>query len=86
MATKVKRQHKATYARDKKKGGYLIRVEGPFSNRFSGRDVPVTMKSGDENTETLDALIWSGKDKESGNPVSLYSFIPVPKEEDDVVF
>jgi hypothetical protein len=73
--------HKATFARDKKKGGYLIRVEGPQAAAFAGRNVPVTLKSGQKNSETLDELIWSGKDTETGANVALYSFVPKPKEE-----
>jgi hypothetical protein len=83
MAAKEKtksRQHRATYARDKKKGGYLIRVAGPHSNAFSGREVPVILKDGSEQTETLDRLIWTGTDNETHEPVSLYSFIAKPKE------
>lgn len=83
--SKPKRQHKATFSRDKRKGGYLIRIEGPYANRFSNREVPVTLKSGEEKPHTLDSLIWAGKDKESGKPVALYSFIPVPKEESEEI-
>ena len=87
MAEKPKRQHKATFARDKHKGGYLIRVEGTFSNRFSNKEVPVTLKSGDEKMQTLENVVWSGKDKESGLPVTLYTFVQVPKEElEDIPF
>jgi len=85
---KAGRQHKATYARDKRKGGYLIRVEGPFANRFSTRAVPVTRKDNSENEEELDQLVWSGKDKESGKLVALYTFIPqgADNEAEDVSF
>jgi hypothetical protein len=81
----TQRQHRATYAKDKKKGGYLIRVEGPSSNMFAGREVPVNTKDGGEHIEMLDALIWSGKDNESGKPVSLYSFVAKPKEPIDTI-
>lgn len=85
---KEKRAHRATYARDKMKGGYIIRVEGPNANRFAGREVPVTLRNGDESTEKLEALIWTGKDQDSGQPVALYSFEARPKEEmaDDTPF
>jgi len=76
-----KRQHKATYARDKRKGGYLVRVEGPHAADFAGRDVPVTRMDNSENVESLDALIWSGNDETTGKPIALYSFIPKPREE-----
>lgn len=75
----TKPRHRATYARDKKKGGYLIRVAGPDSNAFAGRDVPVTTKDGGTHTEKLDRLIWAGKDQESGDNVSLYSFVAKPR-------
>ncbi len=85
MATE--RRHKATYATDKLKGGYLIRVTGPNSNRFAGREVPVTTRAGDENMEKLEKLIWSGADKETGELVTLYKFAGKPKDDtDDIPF
>ena len=80
---KPERLHRATYARDRKKGGYLVRVEGPYANAFAGREVPVTLKNGTENPEELDRLIWTGKDQESGKPIALYSFVPRPREENE---
>lgn len=85
-AVKSKRIHKASYAKDKKKGGYLIRVQGPNSNMFAGREVPVSMKSGDEQLETLGSLIWTGKDQDSGENVTLYSFVAKPKEKVEAEF
>lgn len=79
----TKRQHRATYARDKRKGGYLVRVSGPNAAAFAGREVPVTKKSGEEDKETLDALIWTGNDNETGEPVALYSFVARPREEQE---
>lgn len=76
------RLHKATYATDKRKGGYLIRVEGPTASEFVGREVPVTMKNGDEHNEKLIRLIWSGIDNESGKPVALYGFESKPREDE----
>ena len=84
--SKPKRAHKAGYSRDKKKGGWLIRVEGPTPAEFAGREVPVNLKDGGEQMETLDSLIWSGNDSESGKPVALYSFTPKPKEEVEIAF
>jgi hypothetical protein len=75
----AKRQHKATYATDKKNGGYLIRVEGPNSNAFSGKIVPVVKRDDSESAEALDRLIWTGKDAETGKLVSLYSFVQKPR-------
>jgi hypothetical protein len=81
-----KRTHRATYARDSKKGGYMIRVEGPHSNAFAGKDVPVTRMDNSETTERLNKLIWSGTDEKTGKPVTLYSFEPRPREEVEFEF
>ena len=85
--TAPKRLHKATYSRDKKKGGYLVRVAGPTANAFAGREVPVTMLDGSEHAEKLDRLIWSGVDTgefggKAGEPIALYTFIAKPRETD----
>ncbi len=82
------RQHKATYAKDKHRGGYIIRVIGPNANRFAGRTVPVVRKDDTEDNEVLTDLIWTGKDNESGQTVALYNFQPKPKDEvvDDLPF
>lgn len=85
MSAEDKRTHKATYARDKRKGGYIIRVEGPKAGEFAGRTVPVTKKDDSETPEALDRLIWTGTDPESGKPVALYSFTPKPREDDDEI-
>lgn len=82
-AKQGERAHKATYARDKRKGGYLIRVQGPHAASFAGREVPVTRKDDSESMEKLDAMIWSGTDTDSGKPVALYSFVAKPKDESD---
>ena len=81
-----KRAHKATYARDSKKGGYMIRVEGPHSNKFAGKEVPVTRMDDSESVEKLSKLIWTGTDEKTGKPVTLYSFEPRPRDEEEVVF
>lgn len=80
------RKHRATYARDNRKGGYMVRVTGPYPERFAGREIPVTTRAGDEHTETLDKLVWAGKDKESGEPVALYTFVSKPREETELSF
>lgn len=86
----TERRHKATYSTDNRKGGYLIRVQGPQCNQFAGRNVPVTLK-GDkgEHEETLTRLIWFGNDdgKVSGyvGPVALYEFQSKPREKADEV-
>ena len=79
------RQHKATYATDKRSGGYLVRVAGPNAAVFAGREVPVTTKTDTEHMEKLDRLIWSGKDQETGVPVALYKFVSKPREEPDSI-
>lgn len=82
------RKHRATYARDKYTGGYNIRVAGPYAEKFAGKEVPVTLKSGEEHTEKLLKLIWSGIDNETGEKVALYNFESKPREEtpDDLPF
>lgn len=83
------RQHRATYARDKKNGGYIIRVQGPQCNRFAGRAVPVETRDGKEHTESLTDLIWTGTDdgEISGytGPVALYNFAAKPRVDDDEI-
>jgi len=79
-------QHRATFARDKRNGGYLIRVMGPYANRFAGREVPVTLKSGATRQASLEAVIWTGNDNETGQPVALYTFLPDREEEQSVEF
>jgi hypothetical protein len=76
----VKPRHKATYAADKKKGGWLIRISGEYPEMFAGREVPVTMKSGESHSEVLVRLIWQGVDTESGERVALYTFEAKPRE------
>jgi len=89
-----KRQHKATYATDKRKGGYMIRVIGPHAGEFVGREIPVTRKDDSENMEKLTQLVWTGVDTGTpeepgtGKPVALYKFAPKPKDdtEDEIPF
>ena len=84
--TEAKRAHKATYATDKKKGGYLVRVAGPHASEFVGREVPVTRKDNFETKEKLAKLVWSGKDAESGENVALYTFVAKPRDLDEILF
>lgn len=80
--------HKATYATDKRKGGYLVRVAGPYPEKFIGREVPVLQKSGEIHNEKLIRLIWTGADAENGGLVALYAFESRPREDavDDLPF
>ena len=81
----AERKHRATYATDKRAGGYLIRVIGPHAEVFSGREVPVNTRGGDEHTEKLIRLVWTGKDPETGEKVALYKFESRPREEQDEI-
>lgn len=78
---KSARQHKATFASDNLKGGYMVRVEGPNSGAFAKREVPVERFDGTETTIKLDKLVWTGVDKITGKPVTLYKFIAHPRAE-----
>jgi len=83
------RQHRASYATDKRNGGYLVRVEGPRAGDFVGREVPVTRLDRSENTEKLVRLIWKGVDKETASPCALYKFEPRPRDNslnDEILF
>lgn len=88
-APKNKGGHRATYARDKRHGGYIIRVTGPTPEKFAGRDVPVERSDHSVGTEKLTTLITSGiQDAKSaqfggvpGEPYALYHFAPRPREE-----
>lgn len=87
-----KRAHKATYAKDKKTGGYLVRVIGPHANEFAGREVPVTLMNGEEQLEKLQSLVWTGQDAGfadrpgTGQPAALYKFESKPREKKEVDF
>lgn len=86
MTASTKGQHKATYATDKKKGGYLIRVVGPHAEKFATRIVPVTTKAGAVHDEDLIKLIASGPDQDTGTTWALYTFKAKPRDEPEVVF
>jgi len=85
----TKGKHRATYARDNRTGKYLVRVTGPHSNKFVGREVPVTRMDDSVSNEKLTKVIWSGinEDKEKGplGPVTLYQFEPRPADQIDEV-
>lgn len=71
---KSNRKHKATYAKDKLRGGYSICVKGPNANKFANREVPVTLKSGEENIELLTELQNVSEDTETGEMLAFYKF------------
>jgi hypothetical protein len=92
VVPKAKRAHKATYATDKRKGGYLVRVIGPHAGEFVGREIPVTRRDDTESLEKLVKLVWSGKDEGTkdnpgtGQPAALYTFAAKPRVEDEIRF
>lgn len=88
----ARREHKATYARDKRNGGYLVRVIGPHANKFGGKIVPVVKRDDTESQEALENVVWTGIDTGTpekpgtGKPVALYTFTQKPKSDDDILF
>jgi hypothetical protein len=78
------RRHRATFASDNLKGGYMIRVEGPDSDRFSKREVPVTRFDHTETVVKCDKLVWTGPDKETGAKITLYKFVAHPRAAKEV--
>jgi len=86
MAEKKKRDHKASFCKDKRHGGYNIWVAGPMANRFAGREVPVTMSNGDEKMITLKDVQWTGQDPKTGEFAAVYDFQPEERIHDDIPF
>lgn len=84
--TEVAGQHRATYATDKRDGGYLVRITGPRAADFAGMEVPVETKDGQKHTEKLLLRKWFGADKdpvtkkETGQQAALYTFQSRPRE------
>jgi len=81
-----KRLHRATYSTDKRNGGYLVRIAGPYPEKWAGKDVPVTTKAGGEHEERLSRLIWVGTDRDTGEKVALYKFESKPREAEELAF
>ena len=52
--------HVATYTRNKKTGGYNVRVTGPKASLFTGQEVPVSTKDGKEHIEKSEGLRFCG--------------------------
>ena len=90
-------QHVATYASDKMKGGYLVRVIGPNANKFGERKttgadgkeiikrrtIPVLRKDHTQSKETLGKLIWAGVDEDTNKPCALYAIFKDTKKDFD---
>lgn len=91
LPSKDGRTHKATYAKDRKEGGYNLRVIGPHAKKMGRRWLPVTRFDGSENMEYALDIIWSGTDDGTedrpgtGLPVALFSMWKAPKEEQDEI-
>lgn len=81
------RAHKATYARDKRQGGYLVRITGPRAKEFRvGQYVPVTRMDGSENMEQLNGLVWQGTDEDTSAPCALYQMTKRARAVDAIEF
>ena len=85
LPSKDGRKHRATFAKDKVKGGYLIRVIGPHASKMAGRWLPVTKLDNSETMEFAIDLITSGPDEDSGTYYALYSMYRKPKEQQDEI-
>lgn len=89
---KKERQHRATYSRDNRSGGWLVRVVGPHANKFAKREIPVTRNDNTENMEQLTTLITSGVDEgkviaaDKGKNYALYHFEQKPREDTEAEF
>jgi hypothetical protein len=77
--------HQATYSRDKRRGGWIVRVVGPHAAKFAGREIPVRLRSGEERSTLLGRLLWSGSDQ-GGSPVALYEMRAMPEADSDIPF
>jgi hypothetical protein len=91
IAEPGKRRHTATYATDKRTGGYLVRVAGPDADKFAGREVPVKTKRDVEHSEKLLKIKWAGVDEiedsaTRGQNVALYTFASKPRDIDTIAF
>lgn len=84
VAPSAGRLHTASYTRIKDQHfKWFIRVVGPSAEKFSGRDIPVSTKKGEEHPETLAKMIWNGEDKITKANVAIYEFVAKPRVEDE---
>ena len=58
-----------------KQGDWGIRVQGDKPAR--GDVVTVTKKSGDTSAAVVDAVLWTGEDRETGEPIALCAVVTV---------
>ncbi len=85
LPSKDGRNHRASYAKDKMKGGYNIRVVGPSALKMGHRWLPVTRVDGSENMEFTMDIVYSGKDDDTGQPLALFTMWKAPKETEDEI-
>lgn len=85
LPSKDGRSHRASYAKDRVKGGYNVRIVGPSAPKLGNRWVPVTRVDGSENMEYVRDIIWSGTDDDTGQPVALFEMWKAPKDEQDEI-
>lgn len=77
------RAHTASYSKIKGEHfKWFIRVVGPKAEAFSGREIPVSTKSGEEHSEKLTKMIWNGEDRQTGENVAIYEFLAKPRVEE----
>jgi hypothetical protein len=87
LPSKDGRKHRATYARDKRQGGYMVRIVGPHAADFRvGQFVPVTRMDGSEAMEQLNGLVWKGTDEESSQPCALHQMVKRARAEQELEF
>lgn len=67
----------ATFQRNKRGNGWIVRVVGPHSEAFSYKSIPVTMKDGSTKMVELTNVIWSGY-TDDDEEISLYGIVYAP--------
>ncbi len=88
-----KGSHRATFSRDKKNPGkFLVRVVGPYAEKFENREVPVQVNDGTTKMTKLTRAIASGEDDgkiipaDKGKKWVLYHFEQAPREQIEAEF
>lgn len=67
----------ATFQRNKRGNGWIVRVVGPHSDAFSYKTIPVTMKDDSTKQVELTNVIWSGY-TDDDEEISLYGIVYAP--------